>query len=85
VRGKELSIMSVHSRLFGTVDRWNTMFKNISTLNYNAVHFMPIQSYGLSYSHYSLKDQTSIDNYFFGGSNNNLSQNQMHRDLSELI
>jgi glycogen debranching enzyme len=31
------------------------------------VHFVPIQSYGISGSHYSIADQTNIDDYFFGG------------------
>ena len=29
------------------------------------MHFTPIQRYGASYSHYSIADQTTIDDYYF--------------------
>ena len=66
VRVKELSIMTVLARCLGPLEtRWEQMYDNISALGYNAIHFTPIQKYGASYSHYSLADQTLIDDYFF--------------------
>lgn len=58
--------MTVLARCLGPVEtRWEGMYDNISALGYNAIHFTPIQKYGASYSHYSLADQTLIDDYFF--------------------
>jgi len=62
---KELSIMSVLSRCLGSVDRWVDVLKPVSEQGYNAIHYTPIQQYGQSLSHYSLADQTKIDEHFF--------------------
>ena len=53
------------SRQLGKLPRWEKVLSNISQLGYNAVHYTPIQKYGESYSHYSLADQTLIDDYYF--------------------
>lgn len=45
--------------------RWNEVLQPIADLGYNAVHFTPIQVYGESRSHYSLADQTRLDDCFF--------------------
>jgi glycogen debranching enzyme len=62
---KQMSMISVLPRQLGPLSRWADVLRPLSDLGYNAVHFMPIQEYGVSRSHYSLADQTSIDDYFF--------------------
>jgi glycogen debranching enzyme len=47
------------------MSRWAEVLKPLADQGYNAVHFTPIQKYGISQSHYSLADQTSLDPYFF--------------------
>ena len=56
VRCKELSLITVMSRCLGKLSRWPVVFKNVTELGYNAVHFTPLQRYGMSYSHYSIED-----------------------------
>jgi len=65
IRCKEISLITVMSRCLGKMERWPDLLKNIKELGYNAVHFTPFQQYGASYSHYSLADQTTVDDYFF--------------------
>ena len=65
VKCKQLRIITVLSRQLGPLSRWDSLISNISELGYNAVHYTPIQLYGESYSHYSLADQTRLDDYFF--------------------
>lgn len=61
----QLSILSVLSRQLGPIDRWSAVLEPVAAQGYNAVHFTPIQEYGVSGSHYSLADQTAIDDYYF--------------------
>ena len=65
IRGKELSVLTVMSRCLGKMSRWPAVLRNARELGYNAVHFAPFQKYGQSYSHYSLADQTTVDDCFF--------------------
>jgi len=60
-----MRIISVVSRCLGPLSRWQSVLKSISDQGFNAIHFTPIQHYGLSRSHYSLADQTQIDDYFY--------------------
>jgi len=60
--------MTVLSRQLGLMSRWNDMLAPVASQGYNAIHFTPIQRYGLSNSHYSIADQTTIDDYFFATS-----------------
>jgi len=62
---KEISLITVISKCMGKMKEWPARLENLSDLGYNAVHFTPIQQYGSSDSHYSLKDQTDISDYFF--------------------
>ena len=65
VRCKELSLMTVMSRCLGKMDRWPGVLQNALELGYNAIHFTPISKYGHSFSHYSIADQTTVDDYYF--------------------
>jgi glycogen debranching enzyme len=65
IRGKELSLLTVMSRCLGKMSRWPAVLRNVRELGYNAVHFAPFQAYGESYSHYSLADQTTVDDQYF--------------------
>jgi len=66
LRCKDLSILTVLSRCLGPIhSRWEDAYEQAAQLGYNAIHFTPIQKYGQSYSHYSIADQTTIDDYFF--------------------
>jgi glycogen debranching enzyme len=65
VRGKELSVLTVMSRCLGKMSRWPAILKNVRECSYNAVHFAPFQKYGESFSHYSIADQTTIDDIYF--------------------
>lgn len=66
IRVKELSIITVISRCLGPIETsWEGMYDNMSQLGYNAIHFTPIQKYGMSNSHYSIADQTTVDEYFY--------------------
>jgi len=51
---RELRIISVLSRCLGRLQRWPKVLKAISDQGFNAVHFTPIQEYGMSRSQYSL-------------------------------
>lgn len=54
------------SRQLGPIaSRWEDAYNQASQLGYNAIHFTPIQKYGQSNSHYSIADQTTVDDYFF--------------------
>ena len=57
--------MTVMSRCLGNLQRWPQVLENVAELGYNAVHLTPVQQYGESYSHYSIADQTKVDDYFF--------------------
>ena len=65
IRGKELSLLTVMSRCLGKMSRWPAVLRNVRELGYNAVHFAPFQQYGESYSHYSIADQTTVDDHYF--------------------
>jgi hypothetical protein len=65
IRGKELSLLTVMSRCLGKMSRWPAVLRNVRELGYNAVHFAPFQKYGESYSHYSIADQTTVDDHYF--------------------
>ena len=60
-----MRIISVVSRCIGPLSNWPQILKSVSDQGFNAVHFAPIQTYGMSRSHYSLADQTQIDDFFF--------------------
>ena len=60
-----LNIQSVLSRSLGLVERWTPLFKSQSYLNYNAIHFTPIQPSGFSGSLYSLKDHLQFSDIYF--------------------
>ena len=53
---KQLSLMTVMSRCLGKMSRWPEVLENVAALGYNAIHLTPIQTYGESFSHYSIKD-----------------------------
>lgn len=67
IQCKQLSLMTVMSRQLGKLKRWPQVLQNAVELGYNAIHFTPFQVYGESFSHYSLADQTEIDDFFFEG------------------
>ncbi len=69
----------------GPLNRWEEVLANASQLGYNAVHYTPIQQYGESYSHYSIADQTQIDDYFFGQDAPKLGREQRIRELKATI
>lgn len=71
IKTKQLSILTVLSRCLGPIDRWGEVLDHSASLKYNAIHFTPIQQYGISMSHYSLKDQTTISDYFFTNTDKN--------------
>ena len=60
-----LRIMTVLSRWLGKLERWESFVKAQQKLGYNAIHFTPIQEYGGSFSHYSLANQLTIDDWYF--------------------
>lgn len=82
---KQLSIITVLSRCLGQLERWEEVLANIGQLNYNAVHYTPIQVYGSSYSHYSLADQTNIDDFYFGERASELSREERISALKQTI
>lgn len=57
--------MTVMSRQLGPISRWPKVLENQAELGYNAIHFTPFQVYGESFSHYSIADQLTVDDYFF--------------------
>jgi glycogen debranching enzyme len=68
LRCKQINMISVLSRCLGPLSRWEDVLKPVAAQGYNMVHFTPIQRYGQSRSHYSLADQTVIDDFFFAPS-----------------
>lgn len=58
---ESLSMQTVMSRCVGTLDTWTERLRRpASDLNYNVIHFTPVQVTGESGSCYSLADQLSI-------------------------
>jgi hypothetical protein len=49
----------------GKLDRWAEFLKTQRELGYNMIHMLPIQRYGVSFSHYSLENHNEIDPYYF--------------------
>ncbi len=60
-----LSIQTILSKSLGKISEWEEYFKEASLLNYNIIHYTPIQMIGKSDSLYCLKDQTEINDCFF--------------------
>ncbi|CEM21760.1 unnamed protein product [Vitrella brassicaformis CCMP3155] len=58
-------MQSVMSRCMGRIRRWPRMIKSPAELNYNMIHFTPVQKTGESGSCYSLADQNAISDEFF--------------------
>ncbi|CAI2172544.1 650_t:CDS:10 [Funneliformis geosporum] len=58
-------IQSVLPKLLGKLSEWDPHIKAISDLGYNMIHFVPMQTRGLSNSPYSIYDQLSFSNDLF--------------------
>lgn len=62
---ESLSIQTILSKSLGTINEWDNYFQEASLLNYNFVHFTPVQVLGKSDSLYCIKDQTEINDVLF--------------------
>lgn len=62
---ENLSMQTILSKSLGKIEEWENYFKEASLLNYNFIHFTPVQMIGSSDSLYCLKDQTEINDSFF--------------------
>ena len=62
---ESLSVQTVLSRCLGKLKDWPQVIEAQSKLGYNAIHFLPIQAYGMSGNMYSIRDQLSIDDCYF--------------------
>ena len=60
-----LVIQSVLPKLLGKLSGWSPHIKAISDLGYNMIHYVPMQTRGMSNSPYSLYDQLSFSNDLF--------------------
>ncbi|CAG8588637.1 10334_t:CDS:10, partial [Racocetra persica] len=58
-------IQSVLPKLLGPFSQWDEHIKNISDLGYNMIHFLPMQSRGISNSPYSIFDQLAFSDDLF--------------------
>lgn len=82
---KQLSLLTVMSRQLGKIQRWPQVLQNAAELGYNAIHFTPFQVYGESFSHYSIADQTEVDDYFFEGKVDKMTkQRVLEKTLSQI-
>lgn len=64
ITAKSIVMQSVFCRCLGKLKDWPKVFESQAKIGYNAVHFVPMQKYGISGSLYSLKDQLSVDDWY---------------------
>jgi len=79
---ESLSMQTILSKSLGKLNNWENYFKEANLLDYNIIHFTPIQSIGVSDSLYCLKDQTEINDAFF---DTKFSKEEKHKLLHEKI
>lgn len=60
-----INIQSVVSKWIGSLDKWDSLFKEVSKKGYNMIHFTPLQERGISNSPYSIYDQLKFDPSLF--------------------
>ncbi|OII76834.1 glycogen debranching protein [Cryptosporidium andersoni] len=66
-----ICMQTVLSQCLGNITEWKRRLEIISKLNYNMIHFTPLQVFGQSGSCYSLANQNEISSLFFQKCENN--------------
>ncbi|KAF7458527.1 Gdb1p glycogen debranching enzyme [Cryptosporidium felis] len=72
-----ICMQTILSQCLGNIQNWKRRLEITSKLNYNMVHFTPLQTFGQSGSCYSLANQNEISPLFF---NNEFDPNYQDRD-----
>ncbi|ORZ29735.1 hypothetical protein BCR44DRAFT_1447957 [Catenaria anguillulae PL171] len=62
-----ITLQTVVPKWLGTLNNWNAQFSVLSKLNFNMIHFVPLQRRGISNSPYSIFDQLDLDPSLFAG------------------
>eukprot|EP01117_Protostelium_nocturnum_P007177 TRINITY_DN2573_c0_g1_i1.p1 TRINITY_DN2573_c0_g1~~TRINITY_DN2573_c0_g1_i1.p1 ORF type:complete len:1537 (+),score=521.58 TRINITY_DN2573_c0_g1_i1:125-4735(+) len=62
---ESLVVQTALTKCLGTLEEWPKHFKESAELEYNMIHFTPIQELGFSGSAYSLYDQMSVGSSMF--------------------
>lgn len=61
---EEICCQTVHSKLLGPINSWESRLQVSKETSYNMVHFTPIQELGASGSSYSVKNQLQVNQEF---------------------
>ncbi len=64
ITSESMVIQTVICRCLGKLSRWSEVLGAQARLGYNAIHFVPMQKYGISGSMYCIKDQNSVDDWY---------------------
>lgn len=62
---KNIRMQTILSKSLGTLEEWDKYFSEASFLEYNFIHFTPIQSLGFSDSLYCLNNHNTVNDVFF--------------------
>ncbi|KAL3127434.1 glycogen debranching enzyme Gdb1p [Cryptosporidium hominis] len=76
-----ICMQTILSQCLGNIQNWKRRLEITSKLNYNMVHFTPLQIFGQSGSCYSLANQNEISSLFFSNEfDKDQSQNSTNKD-----
>ena len=75
---KNIRLLTVLSKSLGNIDEFEKIFIEAKVLNYNFIHFTPVQELGSTNSSYSIKNHTEISDYFFLNNKHLLDSNQKY-------
>jgi glycogen debranching enzyme len=78
-------LQSVLPKLLGTFGEWEPHLRSIAEVGYNMIHFLPMQTRGMSDSPYSIYDQLQFSTDLFDESNRGKSDNDKNEIVKEMI
>lgn len=55
-----IKLITLVSKWMGSIDDWENYYEAVKKLDYNMIHFTPLQQRGMSDSPYSIKDQLKL-------------------------
>ena len=77
-------MQTVLTRCLGNYKRWKRLLENSVNLNYNVIHFTPVQKLGISGSAYSIYDQLTLTD-LLSNENQSNSEEEKERNLIDII